>query len=35
MKAVIEYEGSKGMKDKTNEKEKLPKLDMTTYGVKN
>ena len=34
MKAVIEYEGSKGMKDKTNEKEKLPKLDMTTYGVK-
>jgi len=34
MKAVIEYDGSKEMKDKANEKEKLPKLDMTKYGAK-
>ncbi|MGG2066059.1 multicopper oxidase domain-containing protein [Bacillus sp. S14(2024)] len=34
MKAVIEYDGSKDMKDKANEKEKLPKLDMTKYGSK-
>ncbi|OPA26184.1 copper oxidase [Bacillus cereus] len=33
MKAVIEYDGSKEMKDKTDEKEKLPKLDMTKYGA--
>ena len=35
MKAVIEYDGSKEMKDKTDEKEKLSKLDMTKYGAKN
>ena len=35
MKAVIEYDGDKEMKDKTDEKEKLPKLDMTKYGAKN
>ncbi|MEC2715190.1 multicopper oxidase family protein [Bacillus cereus] len=34
MKAVIEYDGSKEMKDKADEKEKLPKLDMTKYGAK-
>ncbi|PHA02277.1 copper oxidase [Bacillus pseudomycoides] len=34
MKAVIEYDSSKDMKDKANEKEKLPKLDMTKYGSK-
>lgn len=34
MKAVIEYEGIKEMKDKANEKEKLPTLDMTKYGAK-
>lgn len=32
MKAVIEYEGSKEMNDKANEKENLSKLDMTRYG---
>ncbi|EMA7395502.1 copper oxidase [Bacillus thuringiensis] len=34
MKAVIEYDGSKEMKDKADEKGKLAKLDMTKYGVK-
>ncbi|MBE7147541.1 multicopper oxidase family protein [Bacillus mycoides] len=34
MKAIIEYDGSKEMKDKANEKEKLPKLDMKKYGTK-
>lgn len=34
MKAVIEYDGSKEMKDKADEKEKLPKLDITKYGAK-
>ncbi|WP_144551021.1 multicopper oxidase family protein [Bacillus mycoides] len=34
MKAVIEYEGSKEMNDKANEKENLSKLDMTRYGDK-
>lgn len=34
MKAVIKYDGSKEMKDKADEKEKLPKLDMTKYGAK-
>jgi FtsP/CotA-like multicopper oxidase with cupredoxin domain len=34
MKAVIEYEGSKEMKDKVNEKEELPKIDFTNYGTK-
>ncbi|PEF44393.1 copper oxidase [Bacillus cereus] len=34
MKAIIEYDGSKKMKDKADEKEKLPKLDMTKYGAK-
>ncbi|MEH7593769.1 multicopper oxidase domain-containing protein, partial [Bacillus toyonensis] len=34
MKTIIEYEGSKEMKDRANEKEKLPKLDMTKYGEK-
>ena len=34
MKAVIEYDGSKEMKDKADEKEKLPKVDMTKYGAK-
>ncbi|WP_369900061.1 multicopper oxidase family protein [Bacillus manliponensis] len=34
MKAVIEYEESKKMKDKANEQEKLPALDMTKYGGK-
>lgn len=35
MKAVIEYDGSKEMKDKADEKGKLAKLDMTKYGAKN
>jgi FtsP/CotA-like multicopper oxidase with cupredoxin domain len=34
MKAVIEYDGSKEMKDKTDEKEKLPKVDIMKYGTK-
>ncbi|EKS7866363.1 copper oxidase [Bacillus cereus] len=34
MKAVIEYDGSKEMKDKTDEKGKLAKFDMTKYGAK-
>lgn len=34
MKAVIEYDGSKEMKEKADEKEKLPKLDITKYGAK-
>ncbi|MED2710651.1 MULTISPECIES: multicopper oxidase family protein [Bacillus cereus group] len=34
MKTIIEYEGSKEMKDRANKKEKLPKLDMTKYGEK-
>ncbi|MGR5904039.1 multicopper oxidase family protein [Bacillus cereus] len=34
MKAVIEYDGSKEMKDKADEKGKLAKLDMTKYGAK-
>ncbi|EJQ47772.1 hypothetical protein IEI_03303 [Bacillus wiedmannii] len=34
MKAVIEYDGSKEMIDKADEKEKLSKLDMTKYGAK-
>lgn len=34
MKAVIEYDGSKEMKDKADENKKLPKLDMTKYGGK-
>ena len=35
MKVVIKYDGSKEMKDKADEKEKLLKLDMTKYGSKN
>ena len=35
MKAIIEYDGSKEMKDIADEKEKLSKLDMTKYGTKN
>ncbi|MDA1533702.1 MULTISPECIES: multicopper oxidase family protein [Bacillus cereus group] len=34
MKAVIKYDGSKEMKDKADEKEKLSELDMTKYGAK-
>ncbi|HHP5617986.1 TPA: multicopper oxidase family protein [Bacillus cereus] len=34
MKAVIEYDGSKEMKDKADEKEKLPKVDIMKYGTK-
>lgn len=34
MKAIIEYDGSKEMKDKADEKGKLAKLDMTKYGAK-
>ncbi|MBE4938700.1 multicopper oxidase family protein [Bacillus thuringiensis] len=34
MKAVIEYGGSKEMKDKADEKEKLPKVDIMKYGTK-
>ncbi|MRD35249.1 multicopper oxidase domain-containing protein [Bacillus thuringiensis] len=34
MKAVIEYDGSKEMKDKAEEKEKLPKVDIMKYGTK-
>ncbi|WIY62936.1 multicopper oxidase family protein [Bacillus arachidis] len=34
MKAIIEYDGSKEMKDKANEKEKLPTLDIAKYGTK-
>ncbi|AMR02254.1 multicopper oxidase family protein [Bacillus thuringiensis] len=34
MKAIIEYDGSKEMKDKANEKEKLPKVDIMKYGTK-
>lgn len=33
MKAVIEYDGSKEMKDKADEKEKLPKVDIMKYGT--
>ena len=35
MKAVIEYDGNKEMKDKADEKEKLPKVDIMKYGTKN
>ncbi|WP_242283661.1 multicopper oxidase family protein [Bacillus cereus] len=34
MKAVIEYDGSKEMKDKADGKEKLPKVDIMKYGTK-
>ncbi|MDA2382580.1 multicopper oxidase family protein [Bacillus cereus] len=34
MKAMIEYDGSKEMKDKADEKEKLPKVDIMKYGTK-
>ncbi|WP_044795728.1 multicopper oxidase family protein [Bacillus cereus] len=34
MKAVIEYDGSKEMKDKADEKEKLPKVDIMKYSTK-
>lgn len=34
MKAIIEYDGSKEMKDKADEKEKLPKVDIMKYGTK-
>ncbi|OUB79181.1 copper oxidase [Bacillus thuringiensis serovar zhaodongensis] len=34
MKAVIEYDGSKEMKDKADEKEKLLKVDIMKYGTK-
>lgn len=34
MKVVIEYDGSKEMKDKIDEKEKLLKVDIMKYGIK-